>query len=242
MYKYETKFTKEETLRLHGELKNLGFEKNTTYIQTKLDHLKPDQRCTHKENIDDIFQGIAQICYKNQPKKKGQYNLNFIILQGYIYSQGGEHFLAVPSEFIDGKEQFLSGISDLNLTTLAKMLANTPQTLNVIICDYQMKISTTYNPSDKNVFSGQQPNNPGLSLIYNCRNNEKELSFYISQMLDEMIKVNSDTLDNLMQSLQKYFVQNQVIDPIKQLRDMKIDHIFKSDYRRSGLIDHSFFN
>ena len=54
-----TKFTKEETLRLHGELKNLGFEKNTTYIQTKLDHLKPDQRCTHKENIDDIFQGIA---------------------------------------------------------------------------------------------------------------------------------------------------------------------------------------
>ncbi len=55
MYKYETKFTIEETLRLHTELENLGFVENITYIQTKLDHLKPDKRCTHKENIDDIF-------------------------------------------------------------------------------------------------------------------------------------------------------------------------------------------
>ncbi len=125
------------------------------------------------------------------------------------------------------------------MTKLAKMLANTPQTINVIICDYQMKISTTYIPSDKNVFYGQQVNNPGLSLIYNCRNNEKELSFYIQQMLDEMTKMNSDTLDDLMQSLQKYFVQNQVIDPVKQLRDMKIEHIFKSDYRIRSLMGNS---
>ena len=150
--------------------------------------------------------------------------------------------MAVPMEFIDGKEQILSAINDLSLTAVAKMLANTPQTLNVIICDCQMKMATTYNPSDNNVFSGQQPNNPGLSLIYNCRNNQKELSFYIRQMLDEMTKVNSDTLDNFMQTMQKYFLQSQVIDPVKQLRDMKIEHIFKSDYRMSILMNNSFFS
>ena len=126
IYKYETKFTKEETRRLHEELKNLGFDKNTTYIQTKLDHLKPDQRCTHKDNFDDIFEGIAQICYKNQPKKIGQYNLNIVILQGFIYSQNNEYFMAVPMEFMDGSEQFLSGISDFSVTALANKLANTP--------------------------------------------------------------------------------------------------------------------
>jgi hypothetical protein len=30
----------------------------------------------------------------------------------------------------------------------------------------------------------EQPKNPGLSLIYHCRNNEKELSFYIGEMID----------------------------------------------------------
>ena len=81
-------------------------------------------------------------------------------------------------EFLDGKDHCLSGFSDFNLSVLANKLANTPQTLNIIICDYQMKNSTP-SSMDCNPYLGQQPKNPGLSLIYHSRNKERELSYFI---------------------------------------------------------------
>jgi len=57
-------------------------------------------------------------------------------VQGFTYSYRNENFLAVPKEFVEEQEHHLSGFNDINLTILAKKLANIPKTLNVIICDY----------------------------------------------------------------------------------------------------------
>jgi hypothetical protein len=86
--------------------------------------------------------------------------------------------MVVPIEYQEGKEHHLSRFDDLNLSSLANKLANTPQTLNIIICDYLMK-NNEENFLDCNSEVVKQPTNPGLSLIYHCRNNENELSFYI---------------------------------------------------------------
>lgn len=102
----------------------------------------------------------------------------------------------------------------MNLSSLANKLANIPQTLNVIICDYQMKNKIT-NFIECSSDPEKQCQNPGLSLIFHSRSNEKELSFYIRQMLDEMKRTMHDNLDDFLQSMLKFFDdKNQVIDPI----------------------------
>ena len=47
--------------------------------------------------------------------------------------------MAVPNELAHGKEHHLSKFRGLNLSALANKLANTPQTLNLIFCDYLMQ-------------------------------------------------------------------------------------------------------
>ena len=86
--------------------------------------------------------------------------------------------MVVPIEYHEGKEHRLLRFDDLNLSALAKKLANTPQTLNIIICDYLMK-NHEENFLECNPEIEENLTNPGFSLIYHCRNNEKELSFYI---------------------------------------------------------------
>jgi hypothetical protein len=56
------------------------------------------------------------------------------------------------------------------LSALAKKLAKVPQTLNIIICDYQMK-NDEDNFLECNTEDEENSTNPGVSLIYHCKNN-----------------------------------------------------------------------
>jgi len=42
----------------------------------------------------------------------------------------------VPQEFVEENKHHLAEFKDINLTILARMLADIPHSLNVIICDY----------------------------------------------------------------------------------------------------------